>query len=257
VVSRIVTSDFLMSKVCGYLRVVLDPLGSGNELSAEVRTDGTFTIGPVSPGHWRLSVAGVYIKSVTQGERKVSAADIEIGAQAGPPLKIVAGTNFATLRVTTSGQPPSTERILVFIGIDGGPDGPMFPVSQDGSDMVSGGGISVPPGRHLVCAFVGFQPWMTPRSSLDFRELRPALESHCQTVQASEGGEITNLASFRFGDQYLTSKSRCCSLARDVADPSRCEISSAPNSRADRSGDQPVPMRASISVKARIGAELV
>jgi hypothetical protein len=67
----------------------------------------------------------------------------------------------------------------------------MFPVSPDGSDMVSGGGISVPPGRHLVCAFVGFQPWMTPRSSLDFRELRPALESHCQTVQASEGGEIT------------------------------------------------------------------
>jgi hypothetical protein len=31
---------------------------------------------------------------------------------------------------------------------------------------------------------------MTPRDSLSFRALRPALESHCQTVEASEGGEF-------------------------------------------------------------------
>src|ERR1700688_3440354 len=36
----------------GYLRVVLDPVGAGNELSTEVRSDGTFTIGSVAPGHW-------------------------------------------------------------------------------------------------------------------------------------------------------------------------------------------------------------
>jgi hypothetical protein len=100
----------------GYLRVFLNPLSSGDALSAEVRSDGSFTIGSVSPGHWRLSVPGVYIKSVTRGERTVSVADIEIGVQAGLPLKIVVGTNFAMLRVTTSGQRPSTEGILVFFG---------------------------------------------------------------------------------------------------------------------------------------------
>ena len=34
----------------GYLRVVLDPVGAGNELSTEVRSDGTFTIGSVASG---------------------------------------------------------------------------------------------------------------------------------------------------------------------------------------------------------------
>jgi hypothetical protein len=178
----------------GYLRVALDPLGSGNELSAEVRSDGTFTIGSVTPGHWRLSVGGTFIKSVTRGEREVSAADIEIGAQAGPPLKIVASTPSALLRVTASGEPPP-EGILVFFWIGGGPDGPMFPVTGDHSGNLppEGGAIGMFPGRHLVCAFVGFQPWMTfrPRSSLYFSALRPALESHCQTVQVFEGGETT------------------------------------------------------------------
>lgn len=41
-----------------YLRVVLDPVGAGNELSTEVRSDGTFTIGSVAPGHWRVSASG-------------------------------------------------------------------------------------------------------------------------------------------------------------------------------------------------------
>jgi len=172
--------------------VILTPLGSGNELSAEVRSDGTFTIGSVIPGHWRWSAVGAFIKSVTRGEREVSASDIEIGAQAGPPLKIVASTNFALLRVTAPSQPPSTEGILFFFWIGGGPDGPMFPVSGDHSSrMVQGGAIGLPPGRHLVCAFVGVQPWMTPQSSSDFRALRPALESHCQTVELFEAGETT------------------------------------------------------------------
>jgi hypothetical protein len=70
----------------------------------------------------------------------------------------------------------------------------MFPVTPDHSGMLQPGGlISVPPGRHLVCAFLDFQPWMSfrPQTSLYFSALRPALESYCQTVEASEGGEIT------------------------------------------------------------------
>ncbi len=175
----------------GYLRVALVPLGVGSVLSSEVRSDGTFTIGSVIPGHWRLLINGVYLKSVTRGQQELSAADIDIGAQAGLPLKIVVGSNFATLRVTTSGQPPSTEGILVFFWIDGGPDGPMVPVTPDHGMFQPGGLMFMPPGRHLVCAFVGFQPWMTPRASSYFRALRPALENHCQTVEASEGRETT------------------------------------------------------------------
>jgi hypothetical protein len=175
----------------GYLRVVLDPLGSGNELSAEVRSDGSFTISSVSPGHWRLSAQGAFIKSVMRGGRELSAADIEIGAKTGPPLKIVASTNFGTLRVTASGQPPPTEGILVFVWTDGRPDGPIFPVTGHTGPLRSGGEMGVPPGRHLVCAFVGVQPWMTPLSSSYFGALRPALESHCQTVKLLEGGEAT------------------------------------------------------------------
>jgi hypothetical protein len=57
--------------------------------------------------------------------------------------------------------------------------------------MIEGGTIGLPPGRHLVCAFVGVQPWMTPQSSLDFGVLRPALESHCQTIELFEGGQAT------------------------------------------------------------------
>jgi hypothetical protein len=176
----------------GYLRVVLDPLGSGNELSAEVRSDGTFTIGSVGPGHWRVSASGAFIKSVSRGEREYSAADVEIGEQAGLPFKIVASTRFASLRMTAPGEPSSAKGILFFFWIGGGPNGPMFPVSPDHSDrMIEGGTIGLPPGRHLVCAFVGVQPWMTPQSSSDFSVLRPALESHCQTIELFEGEQAT------------------------------------------------------------------
>jgi hypothetical protein len=176
----------------GYLQVALVPLGVGSVLSSEVRSDGTFKIGSVIPGHWRLLVNGVYLKSVTRGQRKLSAADIDIGAQARLPLKIVVGSNFATLRVTTSGQPSPKKGFFVFFYSDAFTDGPIFPVYPDGSGMFrAGGGMSVPPGRLLVCAFVGGQPWMTPQSSSYFRALRPALDRHCQTVEAAEGGEVT------------------------------------------------------------------
>ncbi len=175
----------------GYLQVALDPLGGGSVLSSEVRSDGTFKIGSVIPGHWRLVVNGVYLKSVTRGQRKLSAADIEIGAQPGLPLKIVVGSNFATLRVTTSGQPAPKEGFFVFFYSDANPDGPEFPVTPDGSGMFRpGGGMFVPPGRLLVCAFVGHQPWMSGPSSY-YRALRPTLERHCHTVEAAEGGEVT------------------------------------------------------------------
>jgi hypothetical protein len=140
----------------GYLRVMLTPLGAGKFSSAAVRSDGTFTIDSVIPGHWRLFVNGVYIKSVTRGEHKLSAADIAIGAEPGPPLKIVAGSNFGSLTVLTSGQPPPTKGILVFVFIDGAPGGPSFPVIPDRSGIFRpGDSMSMPPGRHLVCAFVG------------------------------------------------------------------------------------------------------
>jgi hypothetical protein len=176
----------------GYLQVWLSPLNPpGESQSAEVRRDGTFTINSVFPGHWRLSVSGVYIKSVMQGVRKVSAADIEIAPQSGFPLKIVVGTKFATLKVTTSSQHPPTGQVFVVFWDDG--DRQFSPVAPDGSGKLSpqGGAITVPPGRYLVCAFVGIQPWMAVAASASGRALRKALESHCQTVQAAENGVAT------------------------------------------------------------------
>lgn len=171
----------------GYLRVVLDPVGSGNELSAEVRSDGSFTIGSVAPGHWRVSASGTFVKSVTRGARKYSKSDVEIGDQMGPPLNIVASTNFASLKVTAPRGPQSTPGILFFFWIDGA-YGPMFPVVPDHSDrMIVGGTIGLPPGRHLVCAFVGAQNWMSPQSTSDFSVLRPALQNRCRTIELLEG----------------------------------------------------------------------
>lgn len=196
IAGRLVTVEGTVSVVgpampAEYLRVVLNPLGSGGGPSAEVRQDGTFTIGSVVPGHWRLSVMpGVFIKSITRGNGEISAADIEIGSQMGPPLKIVVGTDFAVLRVRS--RPPSAEGIFVVYWNDADPDVPMFPVTPDHSLMLSRGeGISMVPGRYLVCAFAGFQPWMTMTPSAPGRVLRGALERHCRKVAASEGGVTT------------------------------------------------------------------
>jgi hypothetical protein len=144
---------------------VLDRFGSGSELSAEVRSDGSFTIGSVAPGHWRVSGGGTFVKSVGRGARKYSKSDVEIGDNMGSPLKIVASTNFASLRVTAPRGPQSTPGILLWID---GAYGPTFPVSPDHSDrMIVGGTIGLPPGRQLVCAFGGVQNWMAPQSSSD------------------------------------------------------------------------------------------
>ena len=176
----------------GYLQVWLYPLNpTGESRSAEVRSDGTFAINSVFPGHWRLSVSGVYIKSVTQGVRPVSAADIEISPRSGPPLQIVVGTKFATLKVTTSSQRPPTGQVFVVFWDD--QDRRFFPVTPDGSGELSahGGAITVPPGRYLVCAFAETQPWMAVAASAPGPVLRKALERHCQTVQAAEDGVAT------------------------------------------------------------------
>jgi hypothetical protein len=104
----------------------------------------------------------------------------------------VVGTNFALLRVTTSGQPASSEGIFVVFWNDSNPDVPMVPVTPDHSLMlVPGAAIFMVPGRYLVCAFVGFQPRMTIAGSSSGRALRKALESHCRTVEAPEGGETS------------------------------------------------------------------
>ena len=176
----------------GPLQVALVTIGGGSLLSSEVRSDGTFKIGSVIPGHWHLVVNGVYLKSVTQGQRKLSAADIEIGEQEGLPLKIVVSpVTFATLRVTTAGRPAPKEGLFVFIYSDANPEGPEFPVTADHSGMLHPGErMTILTGRHLVCAFIGREPWMSGPSSY-FQALRPNLERYCHTVEAPEGGEVT------------------------------------------------------------------
>ena len=73
---------------------MLDPVSAGNELSTEVRSDGTFTIGSVAPGHWRVSASGALVKSVHRGAREYSASDVEIGDREGPPSEFAYELRF-------------------------------------------------------------------------------------------------------------------------------------------------------------------
>ena len=72
------------------LKVSLNPLDRQNLMlrppQADVQSDGSFSFASIMPGHWRLLVNGgaAYLKSVTLGDRQVSANDLEIGASAVP-----------------------------------------------------------------------------------------------------------------------------------------------------------------------------
>ena len=148
----------------------------------EVQSDGTFTLNSVMPGHWRLIVGGPggYVKSVKQGDQDVRPWDIEIGSSP-VQLKVVIGTKFAQLEVALAAGPAGNETISAIIFSAGGD--PQF---QQNIGLNSQGAvkISVPPGKYLACALAATQPWALMQN----HALRKAVESHCETVEASEEG---------------------------------------------------------------------
>jgi Carboxypeptidase regulatory-like domain len=170
----------------GSMQVMMNPLDGrlmmGPPPRAEVQSDGTFTLNSVMPGRWRLNIngSGFYVKSVKQGDQDVTPWDLEISSSAAQ-LKVVLGTKFAQLEPTLAAPASGTEAISAFLWSAGGD--PQFqqyvPINPQGSAR-----ISVPPGKYLACAFGVAQSWVLMQN----RALRKAVESHCETVEASEDG---------------------------------------------------------------------
>jgi Carboxypeptidase regulatory-like domain len=169
------------------LRVMINPLQGTFMMAplppAELQSDGTFIFNSVPPGHFRLNLNGApgYVKSITQGDREVSAWNLDIGS-AGAQLKIVVGTKFATIEAGLAAPSSGTETVSAIVWPVAGD-----PAFQQNIGVVSQSpsSISVPPGKYYVCAFASAQPW----ALLQNFALRKALESRCETVDAPEGGK--------------------------------------------------------------------
>jgi hypothetical protein len=166
--------------------VMMNPL-EGRAMMApqpqtELQSDGTFIFNSVMPGHWRLFVNGVpgYVKSVKQGDQEASPWDLEVGSSA-VQLKIVIATKYTRVEAGLAASAAGSEPISAIL----------WPASGDPSYQQSFGmssqtptTINVPPGRYYACAFAATQPWMLIQNGA----LRKALESRCETVDATEGG---------------------------------------------------------------------
>jgi hypothetical protein len=164
----------------------MNPLEGGPMMSGppqvEVQSDGTFTVNSVMPGHWRLifGIPGGYVKSVQQGDRDVTPWDFEIGSSP-VQLKIVVGTKFAQIDAALAAGPAGTEPASALIWSANGD--PQFQQNM-GLNQQGRSRISVPPGKYRACAFALVQTGALMQN----RALRKAVESHCETVEASEEG---------------------------------------------------------------------
>ena len=165
------------------VRIMLNPLGSqmffGPSPQAEVNTDGTFVFDSVIPARWRVQVGGPgYVKSLALGNKEVSGDEIEITAGASP-LKIVMSTKYVEIALSVSSPPAGNGPLS---GVAWGATSQ----SQQGFGFDSQGvaHLRLPPGQYHVCACMTAQQPMLFQN----RELRKSLESHCKTVDVSEGG---------------------------------------------------------------------
>ena len=171
------------------MHVMLNPLEframMGPPPQAEEQSDGTFLINSVMPGRWRLNVTGMpgYIKSVKQGDQEVSPWDLEIGPPGGQ-LKIVVGTKYANVKPALAVPAADGEPITGVIWSANGD--PNFIQNLGTNNLQNSSTFTVPPGRYYACAFATTQPGLVMQN----RALRKALESHCETVDAPEGGSV-------------------------------------------------------------------
>jgi hypothetical protein len=92
------------------------------QLRANVGKDGRFTITGVPPGVWDIGVSpippGGYIKSMYLGDQDVLTEEMLIRASTAAPLKIVLGTQAASLTGEVTGQDPAA-RATVLAAPDG------------------------------------------------------------------------------------------------------------------------------------------
>jgi hypothetical protein len=156
-------------------------MGAGGH-QTEVQNDGTFIFNSVMPGRWRInmSVPGGYVKSVKQGDQDVAPWDIEIGSSP-VQLKVVVGTKFAQIDAALAAGPAGTEPVSAIIWSANGD--PQYQQNM-GLNQQGRSRISVPPGKYRACAFALLQTGALMQN----RALRKAVESHCETLEASEEG---------------------------------------------------------------------
>jgi Carboxypeptidase regulatory-like domain len=143
------------------------------QLRANVAKDGRFTITGVLPGVWDINVSpvppGGYIKSMYLGDEDVLTEEMVIRASTAAPLKIVLGTQAASLSgEVTGGDPPARAVVLA------APDGKFRHVlsfyrsaATDGEGHFQIKGLT--PGNYKLFAFDEFDP----QSIQDPEFLRP------------------------------------------------------------------------------------
>ncbi|MDP8983407.1 MAG: carboxypeptidase-like regulatory domain-containing protein [Acidobacteriota bacterium] len=167
------------------LVIRMDPLEAivGDPSEAAVQSDGTYTFKSIVPGHWRLSVSNApgYLKSVMRGDQEVSGEDLEIGP-AGALLKIVIGTNLASMNVGFSAPPAEPGQYSAMVWREHGYRD-LRVLGQQGPTT-----IGVPPGKYHVCGVTGGQQSF---ALMQNHALLRALESVCETVEVGEGGSAS------------------------------------------------------------------
>jgi hypothetical protein len=145
----------------------------GQGLRANVDKDGRFTITGVAPGVWDINVSpvppGGYIKSIYLGDQDVLTEEMVIRASTEAPLKIVLGTQAASLSGEVAGGDPNARATVL-----AAPDGKFRHVlsfyryaSSDGEGHFQIKGLT--PGTYKLFAFEEFDP----QSIQDPEFLRP------------------------------------------------------------------------------------
>jgi hypothetical protein len=155
-------------------------------LRSNVGKDGGFTITGVPPGVWDINVSpippGGYIKSMYLGDQDVLTEEMTIRPSTAAPLKIVLGTQAASLTGdVTSGDTPSRSVVLA------APDGKFRRVlsfyryaTTDGLGHFQIKGLT--PGNYKLFAFEEFDP-----QSIQDPEFLPPFEQAGIPVTLSEG----------------------------------------------------------------------
>jgi Carboxypeptidase regulatory-like domain len=159
---------------------------NGPQPRANVGKDGRFTIAGIPPGVWDINAApippGGYIKSMYLGDQDVLTEEMVIRPSTTAPLKIVLGTQAASLTGdVSSGDQPSRSVVLA------APDGKFRHVrsfyrfaATDGEGHFQIKGLT--PGNYKLFAFEEFDP-----QSIEDPEFLPPFEQAGIAVALREG----------------------------------------------------------------------
>ena len=159
---------------------------NGPPLRANVGKEGRFTITGVPPGIWDINAGpippGGYIKSMNLGDQDVLTEEMAIGPSTSAPLKIVLGSQAATVSgEVASGDQPARAAVLL------APDGKFHhvlsfyrfvPTDDKGHFEIKG----VTPGNYKLYAFEEFDP-----QSIQDPEFLPPFEQAGVSVTLREG----------------------------------------------------------------------